>query len=184
MPEPIEHLPGEVWKPVVGYEGVYEVSNMGRVVSYARCNPHLLALGGNRRGYPVATLAKQGRMHSYLVHRLVLEAFVGPRGEGYECRHLNGNRKDNNLANICWGTPAENLADKIAHGGVTHGERNGRAILTAEIVASVRMRSLAGTTAAAMARELGVSRTAVERVIRGTTWKCVLIESATRHLAT
>lgn len=50
------------------------------------------------------------------VHTLVLEAFVGPRPEGAVCRHLNGNPKDNRLANLAWGTPGENRRDTVKHG--------------------------------------------------------------------
>lgn len=53
---------------------------------------------------------------SFLVHRLVLGAFVGPCPAGMECRHLNGDSTDNRVENLAWGTHVENVKDVIAHG--------------------------------------------------------------------
>ena len=60
--------------------------------------------------------------HTRLVHRLVLEAFVGPRPEGMVARHLNGDPGDNRLENLAWGTQSENNYDKVRHG--THHNAN------------------------------------------------------------
>ncbi|SHJ57885.1 NUMOD4 motif-containing protein [Nocardiopsis flavescens] len=106
----------EVWKPVVGFPG-YEVSDRGRVRSFKR-DPEgeLLKLHPGGRGYLQLVLRRDGRSHSRLVHRVVLEAFAGPCPPGQETRHLNGDRFDNRRANLAWGTPAENRADAIRHG--------------------------------------------------------------------
>ena len=61
-----------------------------------------------------ALYGDEGRCHEY-VHRLVLETFVGPRPDGMEARHLNGDCQDNRVENLIWGTPLENGADKIRH---------------------------------------------------------------------
>ncbi|MDE2095631.1 MAG: HNH endonuclease [Patescibacteria group bacterium] len=73
-----------------------------------------------------------------LVHRLVLEAFIGPCPPGMECRHLNGNRSDNRLENLCWGTRIENVEDKRKHGTILRGEMNPNAKLTADTVIQIR----------------------------------------------
>ena len=56
------------------------------------------------------------------IHQLVLEAYVGPCPEGMQCRHLNGNKQDNNLDNLRWGTQSENQQDSIRHGTYSNGQ--------------------------------------------------------------
>lgn len=124
--------PSETWRPVVGYEGLYEVSDMGRVRSVDRLvwrdgaqysKPHqvpkpgrLKAIHVQQLGYVGVMLWKDGEVSNHRVHRLVLEAFVGAAPEGTETLHGNGIRHDNRLANLRWGTWAENYADRIRHG--------------------------------------------------------------------
>lgn len=120
----------ETWRPVVGYEGHYEVSDQGRVRSIDRVTPcvrdgktyhrrragALKAFAVGKGGYWTVHLSN-GRTHRTLaVHRLVLEAFVGPRPEGQVTRHLNGNAQDARLCNLTWGTQSDNLYDKGRHG--------------------------------------------------------------------
>jgi hypothetical protein len=80
------------------------------------------------KGYKYVNLtpAGGGKYKTFRVHRLVLEAFVGPCPEGMETRHLNGVRDDCRLNNLAWGTPDENRADIIAHEGYTNRRRNVR----------------------------------------------------------
>lgn len=118
-------LPGETWKPVAadGFGRFYEVSDLGRVRSTGKHkrggwskSPRILKQF-NVRGYRVLELsAGQGAARNWQVHILVLEAFVGPRPEGHQTRHLNGDPSDNRLCNLRWGTPAENVADCFRHG--------------------------------------------------------------------
>lgn len=116
----------ERWRQVVGYEGIYEVSNFGRVRSVARADARghrldgqMLTLRPHPRGYLQTTLTREGHCRTTKVHHLVLEAFVGPRPAGAECRHRNGKRDDNRAANLLWGTSKENAADRIEHGTQT-----------------------------------------------------------------
>lgn len=112
--------------PIVGYPG-YLVTRGGEVISLPRTSSD--GRGGTRRvggkalktfdqgkGYQGVNLLKEGKQKRHLIHRLVLEAFVGPCPEGMECRHLNGDPTDNRLENLCWGTPRENADDRIRHG--------------------------------------------------------------------
>src|SRR5262245_49050046 len=112
----------------------YEVSSDGHVWSYYRRNGRLgatrrkLRPSRARNGYPRVKLFP-GRVQLY-VHHLILEAFVGRCPPGMETRHLNGDRADNRLENLCWGTRTENAADTDRHGKRLRGERNGFASLT------------------------------------------------------
>lgn len=114
----------ENWLPVVGYEGIYEVSDLGRV----RALPRIDAQGGNRRlrvfkpsrmdawGHRGVTLRRDGVIRSFYVHSLVLEAFVGPRPPGMEGCHWNDVPDDNRLTNLRWGTRSENRLDIVRNG--------------------------------------------------------------------
>lgn len=123
----MEQSTNEIWRPVVGYEGSHEVSNIGRVRSVTRVvirsngRPHtvpgrVLATHPMEKGHRRITLNKLGRLRTFTVHSLVLEAFVGPRPEGAVCRHLNGDPADNRVENLRWGTGSENQYDAVRHG--------------------------------------------------------------------
>lgn len=88
----------------------------------------------DKLGHQFVVLCKNSKCFNKAIHRLVLETFVGPCPEGMECRHLNGNPKDNRLKNLRWGTGKDNGLDKIIHGTTLKGESNGRAKLTEQDV--------------------------------------------------
>ena len=121
----------EEWKTLPDYEGIYEVSNTGKVKKLARtwqCGPEGritrespefdLKQIPDKDGYFRVNLHLDGHKTLRSVHSLVLEAFVGKRPEGMECRHLDGKRSHNDLDNLCWGTKKENAADRAKHGWV------------------------------------------------------------------
>lgn len=174
-------MPPERWLPVVGYEGLYEVSDRGIVRSLPR-----QTLTGMRGGYPLAGcldawgyphvgLCRDGKVRTRKVHRLVLEAFAGPRPPGMEARHGPGGAGDAALANLQWGTPTENAADKIRDGTTNQGERHGQAKLTTAIVAECRIRAAAGANQSALAREFGVNQMTMWNALTGKTWGHVAV---------
>lgn len=130
----------ERWLPVVGWEGLYEVSDQGRVRSLPRevnnrwgttCrrSGRLLAPVARKDGYLHVTLYDSGKQRHRPIHVLVLEAFVGPRPDGHVACHWDGDRRNASLGNLRWDTPAANSADMIRHGTVpgrskTHCPRN------------------------------------------------------------
>lgn len=127
----------EDWRPVVRFEGKYDVSDHGRVWSHRR--QRMLALTETPLGYVVVCLSQPPARLTRKVHRLVLEAFVGPCPEGMETRHLDGDRRHNQLTNLMWGTPLENGADRIAHGNIpAHSQadcrRGGHALIGRNLI--------------------------------------------------
>ena len=125
----------EIWKPVLNYEELYEVSDLGRV-RRIKATPigteppigwvndevgrvvRYLSIKTIGRDYEYVCLSKDGKAKNRYVHLLMLEAFVGPRpGEKYkiEGRHLDGNSTNNHLSNLKWGTKKENSLDTIKH---------------------------------------------------------------------
>ena len=99
----------EIWKPVLGYEVLYEVSDQGRV--------------RNNRGLILKDRFKTPMRYRYVVlckkeksiSSLVLETFISPRPPKMVVRHLNGNAQDDRLYNLTWGTQSDNILDKIKH---------------------------------------------------------------------
>lgn len=120
--------PSEKWRDVPDFEGAYEVSNRGRVRSIERIGAHGQGVGGRvlrpantSSGYPAVQLSNGGSAKTLNVHSLVLRAFRGDPAEGQVCRHLDGDRGNNNLWNLQWGTQSENQHDSVRHG--THFAR-------------------------------------------------------------
>lgn len=112
----------EHWKPVVGFEGLYEVSDHGRVRSLDRMTARGLRKGQMMKPFALDTghlrvrLSRDGRGSGPLVHRLVLEAFVGPCPDGQEGCHSDGNPENNHVGNLRWATRSENQLDSVRHG--------------------------------------------------------------------
>ena len=102
----------EVWKDIKGYEGLYQVSNLGRVKSMNFNNTkkeQILKLCKRPNGYLTVELCRYNIRKRYLVHRLVLETFnVIENMEHLECNHLDENKENNRLDNLCWMTRKEN----------------------------------------------------------------------------
>ena len=130
---------GENWKPVVGFEDRYEVSDLGRVKSLnyrgSTMKIRIMKATPNYAGYLVITLGKDHKQ--YRVGRLVLESFVGPCPENQECCHDDGDRGNNKLNNLRWGTSIDNGNDKRRH-GVAKGMRNSNSKLTENDVIDIR----------------------------------------------
>lgn len=92
----------EIWKEIIGFEGIYEVSNLGRVRRIKTGNVLSTSKCGGCREYSSVCLSKNGKIYSRLVHRLVAEAFI-PRPNGlYEVNHLDEDKSNNRVENLEW----------------------------------------------------------------------------------
>lgn len=99
----------EVWKPVPGYEGHYEVSDMGRVRSIKFGMIKMLKQSQRVKDkYYSVTLCLNGKEKHYFVHRLVYEAFEKPISKGLQIDHINGIKTDNNISNLREATNYQN----------------------------------------------------------------------------
>lgn len=110
----------DLWVPINGYEGLYEVSSAGvirslpRVDRFGRSIPGVvLKLYKHSSGYSSVGLCKCGVKTQYLVHRIVASNFIGQPPEGFVANHINGNKKDNRVENLEWCSMADN--NKHAH---------------------------------------------------------------------
>lgn len=159
----------ERWKPVVGWDGLYEVSNLGRVKCLKRhrvCERILKpSLAG--KGYRKVQLVHKDRREHHYVHELVLSAFVGPRPDGQESAHWNGARDDNKLSNLRWDTKPGNHADKHRHGTMCHGETHGRRKLSER--EAIEIKSSVGSCKE-IGDRFGVGPMQVHRIKSGKNW--------------
>ena len=100
----------EIWKDIHGYEGKYQVSDLGRVkaLNYNKTGKEQIMVQQNIRGYLHLNLSKNGKVKRFRVHRLVWEAFNGPIPEDMQVNHINEDKSDNRLVNLNLMTPKEN----------------------------------------------------------------------------
>lgn len=179
----------EVWKPIPGYEGIYEASSFGRIRSVDRIDPAGRRQSGKvrkpycgKRGYYVVTMRKDRKCHLKSVHILVALVFIGPPpaplGIGIndiQVNHKDGDKRNNRLDNLEYCTHAENTAhayDIGLHDGSLQGERNGRSRLTSEQVQEVRTLYATGQhSIPQLGRRFGVGKSTIGYIVQGATWK-------------
>ena len=166
----------EAWVNVVGWEGMYHVSNTGRVKSVERTVDHspnpitvkerIMKTAAGPHGYPAVNLSRDGKRHLFCVHRLVLEAFVGPRPHNYVACHYDGNKLNNNLSNLRWDTRKANRRDMIGQGN--YGMK-----LKEEDVVKIITAYSSGETQSSIAKRFGIHQTNVSKIVIGRIWSHV-----------
>jgi hypothetical protein len=167
----------EVWLPVVGWEGLYEVSDQGRVRSLQRFR-NGRTYGGKlltavlNPYYLVVRLrdAATSRSASLAIHTLVAAAFIGPRLAGQVVRHGANGPLDNSLANISYGTQAENTQDRWRDGTYGIADNATHRILTSTQVAEIW---LSGEPSPALALRYEVHETTIRKIWAGKNWGSV-----------
>jgi hypothetical protein len=167
-------VPGVEFRPIPEFLG-YSAGDDGSIWSSLRQGGgkgpwHRMKTKVTVWGYEGVILMNSGTRHDITVHRLVLSAFVGACPDGMECRHLNGNRLDNRIANLAWGTKSENVADRKRHGtflppplrpkgaGTLLGDR-------ADIGQILQLRS-EGLTFRAIGQRVGLAHSTIGRIVR------------------
>lgn len=177
--------PGELWRYIAGFGERYAVSNYGRVHSFPKTmrpdhkksawdRPHqkikgtVFPSGHLRVGlYTADSRAPVSRF----VHVLVMDAFVGPRQDGMQVRHLDGNPLNNRLDNLAYGTPKQNAADRTAHGRTWVKPIGApKAKLTPDDVREIRSSSMSNMECA---RHYGVSLFVIQAVRSYRSWRHV-----------
>ena len=176
----------EIWKDVPGYEGRYQVSNVGRVKSLDRivCQVNRWGTisknrlpgrirkltptaGRDNQDYLGVALRKQGKKtRLFLVHRLVLETFVGRCPKGKVCCHADGDSKNNRVENLRWGTRSENEQDKLKHGTYFVRARNFK-LSGEEFDAIKRLYATGRYSQRSLGKMFGVTHTAVKDIAKG-----------------
>lgn len=125
----------------------------------------------NGRGYLRIKVSVKNTQRDAYIHRLVCEAYHGPCPEGMQCRHLDGDRKNNRPCNLQWADKKTNEADKAGHGTLMRGDGHASSKLTGEVVMYARQCATDGETVASIADRLGVGYGALNDAVRGRRWK-------------
>lgn len=171
----------EEWRPVVGFEGLYEVSDQGRVRRLwpsrdRRAGSFLRP--GRKRGYCGVSLCRDGFVTQRAVHSLVAEAFIGPCPDRHEIGHEDNNRANNRVDNLAYVTHAQNMQHCARSTGHTRGTRNVSAKTTeAQVVRIKELLSVGGTgmPPGLIAVCVGVSIHVVYQIQSGRLWRHVVI---------
>jgi len=165
------------WRPVIGYEGRYEVSDHGAVRSlsnYRSSSGGQLSPWTNNKGYQYVTLRSPGGgKKSHAVHRLVLKAFVELRPSGKQVAHGDGDPANNRASNLRWATSKENIDDRTRHGRTARGEENAASKLDRHAVKTIKRMKDCGFSAYETARLACVNPSTIDRIWAGETWKHV-----------
>lgn len=183
-------MPGEVWISIKGFEGLYEVSSLGRVRSCdtiqhrsngrVECdfrikgkilkNRYTGRDAAEGRGY--ATVLLSGK--NYKVHRLVAEAFIENAHEYEQVNHIDGNKKNNCVENLEWCAGSQNIQHSLKYGLRKTGESVENHKLTIGQVEEIRIRYVKGSPvngAKPLAREFGVAAITITNIVRNKKWR-------------
>ena len=165
----------EEWRWIPEYEGRYEVSNLGRVRSYARYRkPRLLKPYHDPRGYVQMVFTVDRKPRTHWLHRLVAAAFITNPENKPSVNHINGNKADNSAANLEWATYSENTTHGYRTGllkpPMIRGER-GYHKLTEKDVLAIRAEYVPRKVShPKLAAKYGVDRRTIEAVLLRRTW--------------
>jgi hypothetical protein len=164
----------EIWKSIKGYEGIYEISNYGRVSSLPRKylpKGKILDYGVNNIGYPRVNLCKNGKVKPYLVHRIIAKAFIPNPNNKPQINHINGIKTDNRLENLEWTTQSENVIHAYKIGLCTNkGETHYLSKLTENDV--LQIRKLKGSMLQKdIAKKYNVKISCISSILNYRTWK-------------
>lgn len=144
-------------------------SRMGLTQDWHSIRPKQVSI----RGHQQVSLYIGGTKANRYVHRLILEAFVGPCPPGMECCHADGDPTNNRLDNLRWDTRKANTADSIRHGTKPRGSKHHRSKLTDDDIRAIRRLRDGGMILRLIAERYGVTRPQIGSIISGRTWKHV-----------
>ena len=174
----------EIWRPINGYEGIYEASNCGRIRSLTRdvlvdskWGAHLRSKRGRiltprpaPNDYLQVDLSINGSHERRNVHAIIAETFLGPRPNGLVTCHNNGRCADNRETNLRYDTPTGNGQDRCLHGTQPRGENHHAAKLSEADVLAIHLAPLGRGTAQKLAKQYGVSSVQIVNIRSGKSW--------------
>lgn len=168
----------EEWLPVVGLEGWYEISSLGRVrrsSAYGRAKVgRILKLSSTKKRRLVVIMSAGGRLFPKDVSRMVAAAFLGPCPDGLEVNHIDGDCTNNEATNLEYCTHTENIRHAFRMGLYKNrpvGSRHYRAKLTDDQVQIIRTSQ---ESARSLARTFGMDHKTILQIRRGESWKHLL----------
>lgn len=156
----------------------YSITEDGKMYSWnnfhkkIRTNkPYLMAERKDKKGYIHYAHTLNGKISNKKAHTLVMKYFVGDKLDGQVIRHLDGNKLNNHVSNLAYGTVQENANDAVKHGHTTYGEKSGQAKLTEKEVREIVELLLDGCIHQEIADLYKVSLQAIRSIKYGKTWR-------------
>lgn len=171
----------EIWRDIKGYEGYYQVSNMGiikglnRIVngkgsSSIMLNEKILKPQPNGDRYNFVVLCKKGKQKAQTVHRIVAITFISNPKNKKEVNHKNGIKTDNQVSNLEWCTHAENQKHAADNGLMARGEKQGRSKLTEADIREIRKLKKEGKEQKEIAKLFKISDPHVSDIVNSKSW--------------
>ena len=177
----------EIWEDIEGYEGLYQVSNLGRVKSldrYVKARSHskefkkgkILKPRISQKGYLTVLLCKDNIGKEYRIHRLVALAFIPNPENKLEVNHIDGKKQNNCVDNLEWNTRSENIKHAFAHDlkKIRNSENSHLSKLTKVQVAQIRKEYIPydkNFSTYALAQRYGVSAGTINSIVHNKTYK-------------
>ncbi len=160
----------EVWKDIIGYEGLYQVSNLGNVKSLFRYKKVLN--NTIHKGYYLISLCKNKKQLPQRNHRLVAIAFIPNPENKPQVNHIDGNKLNNNVENLEWCTPKENTQHALLIGLKKVGCESGRSKLNKNQILEIRKTYNPKIISLnSLAKKFNVSKKAILLIIQNKTYK-------------
>jgi NUMOD4 motif len=166
----------EIWKPIAGYEGIYEVSDQGRIKRVAPADNSypgkILAGGLDKDGYRILLLYKNGKRKTFKAHRLVAEHFVPNPNNLPQVNHQNAVKTDNSANNLEWCSCQHNISHAVSKGlwNAAKGANHGNSKLAEDQVIEIRCQLSRGVSCETLGQLFGVSPSTVHDIFKRRTW--------------
>jgi hypothetical protein len=167
----------DFFRPIPGFPG-YRVSSVGEVESCWTRRGRLCLLSDawrplrpiSRQGYLTVNLSKEGKKSARRIHRLVLEAFVGPCPDGHVACHGDGERANNLLENLRWDTHQANADDTLKHGRRRMGSDSNAKLAEGDVL-EIRQQRAEGVPTGELASRFGVTKQNIEAIVYRRSWR-------------
>jgi len=162
----------EIWKDIEGFNGIYQISNLGKVKSFKNNQINILKNYINNSGYPEVNLRKNKKKKHLTIHRLIAVYFIDNPNNLPEVNHLDGDKTNYSISNLEWSTHANNIQHAYDTGlqPLPLGEKNSAAKLTEKQVIEIRAIDLS-ISSAKVAKQYNIGKTAIKDIRARKTWK-------------
>ena len=164
----------EVFKPIVGYEDLYKVSNMGNFLSFHKGSWKKMKTTDHCTGYSIIGLVKGGKQKLFRAHRVVAAHFCEKKEGCNIVNHKNGIKRDNRAFNLAWTTPSGNSLHSFSIGlsEVKKGEKSNLSILKESDV--IKIRNFYGNNiynTIELSKIFNVSKSCINLIVNRVNWK-------------